>query len=108
MPPRVVRHLRSATCRSSPVATWQVYVISRHDLARISSLNPEFQPLLEELTARYPTDEQLLATWKHDRAWGQYKSKLAAHALDVSRGDVVSGHVEGRICDVRVFFLSVL
>jgi len=75
-----------------------VYVISRHDLARISSLNPEFQPLLEEMTARYPTDEQLLATWKHDRAWGQYKSKLASQLSP--RAAVKAGGASPRRIDV--------
>jgi len=63
---------RSATVIA--VHSTEVLAMSRIELARLSSVCPELRDNLGK--AFYPSDEEILQTWKYDAAWSAYRRKL--------------------------------
>jgi hypothetical protein len=51
-------------------------VVPRIEIMRLFFVCPELRSALSEASTKYPTDDELLRTWRHDDAWQQYKHDL--------------------------------
>ena len=70
--------LQSVPRTASVVAelSCECFVVQRIELMRLLFDCPELRVVMLEAANRYPADEELLRTWRHDEAWQAYKGAL--------------------------------
>jgi len=54
----------------------EILIIPRIEIMRLFFDCPELRQVLSEASTKYPTDDELLRTWRHDDAWHRYKRDL--------------------------------
>ena len=72
----------------------EAYVVTKYELSRLFAGCPELRARLMALSRSYPSDEELVKTWRHDLAWASYKGQLLG---EVTRCDVPPEGIKGII-----------